>query len=234
LSKKVVVVEGIIGAGKTSLSRELGAALGSDTLTLLEPDEKGNANPYLADFCADPARWALTMQVHLLQRRFRMHLSAQWHAMEGRGHAILDRSYFGDTAFARLQRTRGAMSNREFETYSGIYHGMTAHVLLPQVCVRVLCAPAVAAERVRRRMEHETGRKCEEKIVDVEYLADLDREIDYMVGVLRDQGVAVLDVPWDADRDSTLVREQTVRGLAARIDGLVPRDAFLDMHRRTV
>jgi deoxyadenosine/deoxycytidine kinase len=45
---KVVIVEGIIGAGKSVLAKELGRALGPSTLLLLEPDEKKNANPYLA------------------------------------------------------------------------------------------------------------------------------------------------------------------------------------------
>jgi len=39
---KVVIVEGLIGSGKTTLSRELGAALGDTSLTLFEPDEKGD------------------------------------------------------------------------------------------------------------------------------------------------------------------------------------------------
>lgn len=43
--KKVVVVEGLIGSGKTTLSRELGLALGPTTLTLFEPDEKGGGQP---------------------------------------------------------------------------------------------------------------------------------------------------------------------------------------------
>jgi len=92
---KVVVVEGLIGSGKTTLSRELGKALGDTTLTLFEPDEKGAGNPYLADYYLDSARWSFVLQVHQLQARYRMHLQAQWHALQGFGHAVLDRSYFG-------------------------------------------------------------------------------------------------------------------------------------------
>lgn len=229
---KVIIVEGIIGAGKSVLARELGRALGPTTLLLLEPDEKANANPYLADFYGDRPRWAFTMQLHLLQARFAMHLQAQWHVMNRTGHAVLDRSYFGDTSFARLQIANGDMTPREFATYQAIYHRMTASVLLPNVCVRLLVAPRVAQQRITRRMEVETGRKCE-TAVDEGYLTALDREIDHMTGVLKAQGVTVFDMPWDVDRLSEADRQQAVEGLAARINGLRPLDMFLDLHRRT-
>lgn len=231
--RKVVIVEGLIGGGKTSLTRELGDALGPTTLTLMEPDEKGAANPYLADYYGDSARWSFTMQCHLLASRFRMHLHAQWHAMQGHGHAILDRSYFGDTAFARLQLKLGLMSPREFDTYKALYHAMTAAVLLPTVCVRVLVSPEVCNARISKRMEAETGRKCETAI-DLDYLRGLEQEIDHMVGVLRHQGVTILDVPWDEDRSTPEDRRMAVQGLAARINNMVPPDDFLDIHRRAL
>lgn len=226
-------MEGLIGSGKTTLSRELGQALGKTALTLFEPDEKGGGNPYLADYYDDPARWAFVLQVHQLQARYRMHLQAQWHAMQSFGHAVLDRSYFGDTAFARLQLKMGTMTQREFDTYSSIYHAMTASVLLPSVCLHVMASPEVCNQRIATRMELETGRKCEEAI-DLDYMRGLELEINYMVSVLRAQGVMVLDVPWDTDRDTPEMRASTVEALAARIQSLTPPDYFLDMHRRAI
>jgi len=231
--KKVVIVEGIIGAGKSSLTMELGAALGESTLILMEPDEADDANPYLSDFYDDPARWALIMQAHLLQARYRMHLNAQWHAMSGEGHAILDRSYFGDTCFARLLFGGGQMTEREFNTYRSIYHAMTATVLLPNVCVRLLVAPEVSLERINRRMSAREGRRCESTI-SLKYLMDLDREISHMVSVLRQEGVTIIDMPWDVDRESAESRIIAVEGLACRIAEEEPPDTFLDLHRRTL
>lgn len=230
---KVVIVEGIIGAGKSSVCRELGRALGPDTLMMLEPDEKEGGNPYLADFYGDQKRWAFVMQVHLLQARYAMQLHAQWHVLSGKGHAVLDRSYFGDTCFARLQLANAALTEREFQTYSSIYHAMTASVMLPSICVRLLVAPEIAHERIRRRMEAETGRTCESGI-PLRYLVDLDREISHMAAILRTQGVTVIDIPWDVDRDTPESRSVAVRSLAARIADQEPLDDFLDLHRRTL
>jgi len=231
--RKVVIVEGIIGAGKSSLTRELGAALGNDTLIQMEPDEANDANPYLSDFYGDQARWAFVMQVHLLQARYRMHLQAQWHAMSGEGHAVLDRSYFGDTCFARLQLKNGGMTQREFDTYRDIYHAMTASVMLPNVCVRMLVAPEISRNRIESRMSQREGRRCESGI-DLKYLMDLDREISHMVAVLRQQGVTVIDMPWDVDRESPEARKMAVDSLAARIAEECAPDSFLDLHRRTL
>jgi len=230
---KVVIVEGIIGAGKSSLSQELAEALGSETLYLREPDEKDNGNPYLTDFYADPHRWAFTMQVHLLQARYKMHLHAQWHSMTTGNDAVLDRSYFGDTAFARLQIKSGTMSMQEFKTYESIYHAMTASVLLPSACIHLQVSPEVASQRIQRRMEERTGRKCEE-VIDLQYLYSLQREENHMINTLRKQGVQIIGVPWDEDRATPGARAEIIRELAADITSYKPSDMFLDLHRRTL
>lgn len=230
---KVVVVEGLIGAGKSSLARELGAALGSDTLVLVEPDEKDGRNPYLADYYAEPHRWSLPMQVHLLAERYQMQLSAQYHAASGRGHAVIDRSFYGDTCFAHLQVKQGYMTAREFETYARLYRAMTAHVLLPSICLRVLASSSICAGRIRKRMERETGRRCEDAI-SIDYLHALEVEIDHMVGILRAQGVVTLDVPWGAERDTVETRDETVRDIADRVRNNRSSEQFLDAHRRVL
>ena len=161
-----------------------------------------------------------------------MHQLAQWWTLEGRGHVVLDRSYFGDTCFARLQLQNGLMSQREFVTYTALYHAMTASVLLPSVCVRTLVSPETAIERIRARMEKQQGRKCEVAVTSA-YLTGLDCEIDHMCTVLEAQGVPTLHVPWDEDRATPEDRRRAVQGLISRILARAPADPFLDLHRRT-
>jgi deoxyadenosine/deoxycytidine kinase len=172
------------------------------------------------------------MQIHLLGMRFRQHKHAQWHVLNDVGDAVTDSSYWQDTAFARLQVKMGLMSQREFSTYSSIYQAMTASVLLPNVCVRVLASPEVCNQRVAKRMESETGRKCE-SVIDLDYLRGLEQEIDHMVQVLRSQGATIFDMPWDDNRGTPEERRGAVEALAARIAALSPPDFFLDLHRRS-
>ena len=61
---RYVVVEGPVGAGKTSLARQLAGYLDADTL-LEAPDE----NPFLARFYEDMPRFALPTQLNFLFQR---------------------------------------------------------------------------------------------------------------------------------------------------------------------
>src|SRR5258707_4624356 len=61
---RYIVVEGPIGAGKTSLARKLSAHLGK-SLLLEDPD----SNPFLARFYEDPRRHALATQLFFLVQR---------------------------------------------------------------------------------------------------------------------------------------------------------------------
>lgn len=234
----VTVVEGLIGAGKTTFAEELGAMLGGETLIFGEPDEKDEANPYLADYYKDPDRWAFTMQIHLLQARHKIHLDAQWYVLnrggrrKGNAHAVIDRPFYGDTAFARLQLRRKHLQPREYETYRSLYHSMTANVLHPQFCIWLDTTPETSARRVTQRMEIQTGRKCEDTI-SLEYLAQLQQEIGHMISVLESSGVRIIKLNWNEDRNAEARRAEIAR-VAEVILTTEPPDLFLDLHRRTI
>jgi len=63
---RYIVVEGPIGAGKTSLSYKLAEHLDADTLL-----ENASDNPFLQRFYQEPARYALSTQLHFLFDRSR-------------------------------------------------------------------------------------------------------------------------------------------------------------------
>jgi deoxyadenosine/deoxycytidine kinase len=196
MSGKVVITEGIIGVGKTTFSEILAKKL--DAKWLKEPDEECG-NPYLSYFYSDQKRWALTMQLHLLNTRYRMHMSAQWLALQSNTNVVIDRSYFGDTAFANLQYENGTLTENEFLTYTMSYQNMTSSVLLPQICVFLDIDPEIAQDRVKKRMEIQTGRKCEQ-VIDLKYLISLKAHQDKVINTLHAQGVHVIQLNWNESR----------------------------------
>ena len=226
---KVIIVEGIIGAGKTTFSKLLAESLGGNWLK--EPDEQ-NGNPYLSKFYETPTRWALTMQLHLLNTRFRMHKYAQWTALQSNKCVVLDRSYFGDTAFARLQLQNKTMTLDEYQTYTMSYHNMTSSVLLPQICVYLKTSPEVSQQRIKTRMEHQTGRKCED-VIDLKYLQDLDVEEDLVIDTLKKQGVYIIHIDWNDNLSFECIQSK-VDEVCKTINEYTVPDVLLDLHRRTV
>src|SRR5271155_1395777 len=66
--KRYVAVAGTIGAGKTSLVAWLVKRYG--LVPFYEPNEQ---NPYLADFYADMARWAMHSQCFFLAHKLELH-----------------------------------------------------------------------------------------------------------------------------------------------------------------
>ena len=151
---RYVVVEGPIGAGKTSLARRLAARLPADLL-LEQPEE----NPFISRFYQDMARYALPTQLFFLFQRSRMLEPLAQPDMFGRsivGDFLLDK----DPLFARL-----TLSADELALYQKIYDALRPRAPTPDLVIYLQAPSATLIERVRRRAA------AFERGIDEEYLA---------------------------------------------------------------
>jgi deoxyadenosine/deoxycytidine kinase len=135
-----VVVEGPIGAGKTSLARRLAARLSAD-LILEQPAE----NPFLARFYDDMPRYALPAQLFFLFQRSRMLESLAQPDMFGRA-VVTDFLLEKDPLFARI-----TLSADELALYQKIYDALRPQAPAPDLVIYLQAQPATLIERVRRR-----------------------------------------------------------------------------------
>ena len=137
---RYLVVEGPIGAGKTSLAKRLAARLSADQV-LEQPEE----NPFLTRFYQDMSRYALPTQIFFLFQRARMIEPLKQPDMFARptvSDFLLDK----DLLFARI-----TLSGDEFALYQKIYDALRPQAPAPDLVIYLQAQPAVLVERVKRR-----------------------------------------------------------------------------------
>jgi deoxyadenosine/deoxycytidine kinase len=139
----VIIIEGQIGVGKTTMGEILERDL---DIKLYRELTHESTHRLLDKFYADKQRWAFTLQVHFLNERFRM-IKQIFRA----GGGALDRSIFGDRIFAEMLHDDGDMSDEEFETYSTLLDNMLEHAQNPTLLIYLDCSVDAAMERIKRR-----------------------------------------------------------------------------------
>lgn len=169
-----VCVLGVIGSGKTTFAQALQKAIIAKygrCEGLWEPVE---GNPLLPLYYKDPHRYALSMQIYMLNRRLEQQRVAQDLALMGVS-SVQDSSLFGDSCFVEMLRKDGILSPEEVDVYSQLFVNMSRDVMYPSLVVYLNCDSEVAKSRIMKR-----GRECE-KGIPVEYLAKLKAELDVLV-----------------------------------------------------
>lgn len=137
---RYVVVEGPIGAGKTSLARLLAERSGSAVLL-----EDPAANPFLPGFYQDPARYALPTQLFFLFQRLN-HVRELSQADLFRRATIADFILDKDPLFARL-----TLNDDELRLYQQIYAQLKPQAATPDLVIYLQASTETLIERVRRR-----------------------------------------------------------------------------------
>lgn len=164
MAKRLVVVAGNIGAGKTSLTERLGARLGWQTAF-----ESVSDNPYLADFYQDMQSWSFHLQIFFLGHRAEQYLQIA----RGPASAILDRSIYEDAhIFARALHHLNNLDERDYLAYRRVFQLLVATLPAPNLLIHLRAPVRVLLERIRRR-----GRAIESGITE-EYLALLESFYD--------------------------------------------------------
>lgn len=160
MQKRLILVAGNIGSGKTSLTERIGEKLGWKTAYESVAD-----NPYLPDFYANMKAWSFHLQVFFLGHRAQQHLDLYEDAQS----AIIDRSIYEDAyIFARALRSMGNINERDYKTYQQVFALVTKNLPPPSLLIYLKAPVDVLVNRIHKR-----GRDIESAI-SADYLALLD------------------------------------------------------------
>lgn len=194
--KPIIWIDGIIGAGKTTISKQIAKNL--NFRPLLEPVD---SNPYLESFYQDPKRWAFSMQIDLLLKRAAIHKLANMESLsESQFNGIvIDRGLPGDRVFAKVHYLEGNISELEWQTYNRAFTYLTYDLGPPDILIFLDVDPKVAKDRLESR-----NRKAEAGI-PLDYFKKLHRGYLDMLTELESgntiwgRGVEVFKIGWNSD-----------------------------------
>jgi deoxyadenosine/deoxycytidine kinase len=158
--KRIILVAGNIGSGKTSLTERLAERLGWRSAF-----ESVGDNPYLPDFYADMRSWSFHLQVFFLGHRAQQYLDLA----DASQSAILDRSIYEDAyIFARALHHLGNLTERDYFSYRRVFDLVVANLPPPDLLIYLRAPVPVLVKRISRR-----GRAIESGIT-ADYLTLLD------------------------------------------------------------
>ncbi len=160
MPKRLILVAGNIGSGKTSLTERIGERLGWHTAY-----ESVSDNPYLPDFYGDMKEWSFHLQVFFLGHRAQQHLEM----FEDTRSAIIDRSIYEDAfIFARALHSMGNIDERDYQTYRQVFNLVVKTLPPPSLLIYLKAPVDVLMKRI-----HSRGREIESTI-SRDYLNLLD------------------------------------------------------------
>jgi len=143
MTKRVILVAGNIGTGKTSLTERLGARL-----NWLTAFESVSDNPYLPDFYTDMRSWSFHLQVFFLGHRAQQYLEMVAHPKS----VILDRSIYEDAhIFARALHHMSNLDERDYLSYRRLFDIVVNQLPAPDLLIYLYAPVPVLIERIRQR-----------------------------------------------------------------------------------
>lgn len=184
-------ISGLIGVGKSTLTKELGKNLGYTTY--FEPVKE---NIFLERFYKNMKKYSFPMQMYLLNKRFEQHQKMVW----TKENAIQDRTIYEDVIFAKMLYEGGYMEKDVFQTYRDTFENMTHFLHRPDMILYLDVTPEIALQRIKKR-----SRDCETTIT-LEYLQALQKGYEEWIQDIHPR-IPVIRIDWNTFKDTEYIIE---------------------------
>jgi deoxyadenosine/deoxycytidine kinase len=154
---RYIAIEGVIGAGKTSLTARLVQTLGAKAVY-----EEFEKNPFLEDFYSDPERYAFQTQLFFLMNRYQQQQQLRQHDLFQACY-ICDYLFAKDRIFATLN-----LNEKEMRLYDGIARLMEKDIVKADLVVYLQTSTNKLMDSI-----HHRKRKIE-KTISEDYIQALN------------------------------------------------------------
>lgn len=201
----VIWVEGIIGCGKTTLTKLI-----AETFNFRAIYEPVNLE-LLEMFYKDQNRWAFAMQIDLLHRRYALQKLGSFESITGTG-IVIDRGLPGDRVFAKMLRKSNKIHAIEWAIYERAFTIMSNSLIPPSLVVYMDVSPEVALERIETR-----NRKAERGgLIPLTYLKDLQKGYFNLLEEIKSEkpawsrGMRVIELPWNTQEETVSSNQKVI------------------------
>lgn len=177
---RFITIAGNVGAGKSTLAKNI-----AERLNYQVHFEKVDGNPYLADFYQDQEKWGFHLQLYFLAQRFKQQVQINKNGYSN----IQDRSIYEDVEiFARNLYENKLMDERDYATYTELFHDMVDHLQKPDLMIYLDGDLDTIVSRIQLR-----GREME-KAVDLNYWASLQTRYANWISTYKDSAILYIDI----------------------------------------
>ncbi len=165
----MIVLGGMIGVGKTTMSNLLAKSFNSKVYT-----EEVENNPILPLFYTaskkeiEKYRYPFLLQLYFLNSRFKKMKEAQKDLF-----SIVDRSIYEDWYFAKVNKDLGRINHLEFNIYEDLFSNLIEEIKSPDLMVYLTASFETIMEHINKR-----GRAYEKEKKLIEYFRILWKDYD--------------------------------------------------------
>lgn len=157
-----IAIEGVIGAGKTSVARMLSEKLNAKLIL-----ENFEDNPFLEKFYIDPSKYAFRTQMFFLLERYTQ--LQEVHQKElFQNFVVSDYIFEKDKIFAYLN-----LSDDELKIYEHVVQGLDKGIVVPDLVIYLQSSVDRLMQNIKRR-----DREIEKEISE-EYISSLNEAYNY-------------------------------------------------------
>ncbi len=182
----IYIIEGIIGAGKTTLGNSLEQYINNVGLKCKFYKEYFN-DELLNQFIGDMKRYAYFFQMMMVIKRIEIYKDAQEFSQSG-GISFIDRSLIGDMTFATIHHKNGNISDDEWKIYNDFIK--KEKLFTPSACIYLNCNTEVSMNRAKNR-----GIISEITGYNIDYISNLKNTYDNVISDTTN--VKIISLNWN-------------------------------------